>query len=244
MRLFLIVVFSVGCSLFTQYAVAQESSQPAPTFIEASELNLQAQLPRWPADESLGGRADLDAVLAFQAMRTTEQERLANDDAPRGPVEWAQLILGPNFTPSRFPVTTDLLVRAHDDMRLINRAANIVHGLRERPMVRDSQVKPSLPNAGGADNPSYPSARTAGSLIWANILSEVFPDRRDALVAAAEKTAWYRLVGGSHYPTDLEGGRAVATSAWSAFLRDSLFTERLSEARREGQAQQRYLSPQ
>lgn len=213
--------------------LSQSEREPTPTFIEAKELGLPATLPRWPDDHTLMGRADLDAVLAFQATRTAELESEATADSVRGPVEWAQSILGKSFTAERYPQVIALLNQVHDDMRLINRAANAVHGLRQRPALRDRAVRPSLANVSGPDNPSYPSARTAGSMIWAQTLSELFPEHRSALFDAAYRTAWLRLLGGAHYPSDLEGGRIVAEQAWEALSQDAEFRRRLAEAREE-----------
>lgn len=227
-------------------ALAQTPASQAPivpTFIDAAMLDLAKVLPRWPADDSLAGQADLDTVLAFQAYRTPTQEAEANTDAPLGPIEWAQTLLGRDFTTERYPLATALLTDVHNDMRAINRVANAVHGLRLRPAVRDARVKPSLPNVSQPDNPSYPSARTAGSVVWAHVLAELFPERRAALFAAADRTAWLRLLGGAHYPSDLTGGRIVGEAAWAALQSEARFTARLVEAQTEVRKQSFPIKP-
>jgi membrane-associated phospholipid phosphatase len=221
--------------LFPAPAAAQ-SPPPRATFIEAAAIDWAAVLPRWPEDASLAGEADLETVLALQAYRSPTQEAEANEDAPRGPVEWAQAVLGSDFTSESYPIAAALLADVHNDMRAVNRAANAVHGLRLRPAERDTRVRPSLANVAGRDNPSYPSARTAGSLVWAHVLAEIFPERRAALFAAAERTAWLRMIGGGHYPSDIVGGRKVGEAAWALLKNDAAFQARLSAARAEAQA--------
>lgn len=236
----------IGAMLHALNPFALTAAQTVPatsTFVTPGELTLDRVLPRWPADETLQGQADLDTVLAFQAFRSPAQEAEANADAPRGPVEWAQNILGSTFSAETYPLTTALIVDVHNDMRAINRAANNVHGLRPRPAIRDARVKPSLPNVAQADNPSYPSARTAGSLVWAYVLAEIFPEHRDAFFTAADRTAWLRLLGGAHYPSDIAGGRLVGEAAWQALRRNSAFHLRLAEAKAEVQTRNSRAKP-
>lgn len=222
-------------ALVPAVSASAQNAPPAPRYIAPGDLSLATLLPKWPADETLEGRADLDAVLAFQAYRSKAQEDAANADAQRGPVEWAQTILGSDFTAENLPVTTALVTDVHNDMRVINRAANEVHGLRPRPAIRNTRVKPSLPNVSEAENPSYPSARTASSRVWAYVLAEIFPSQREALFAAADRTAWFRLLGGAHYPTDLAAGRIVGEAAWEVLRRDEEFNHRLALAKTEAQ---------
>ena len=206
----------------------------SPALVSVADLNLQTQLPPWPAPDSLAAQADLQTVLALQLQRSPADTLEATLDAVRGPVEWAQQVLGPGFQASRFPVTVALLLAVHEDLRAINRAANTVHAFRPRPPLVSPQVSPSL--ALGAPSSSYPSARTASTAVWAAVLAQVFAAQGPALLAAADRSAWLRLVGGVHFPTDLAGGRVVAAAAVSALAKQAAFQQRLAAALREAQA--------
>ena len=46
--------------------------------------------------------------------------------------------------------------------------------------------------------------------VWAEVLALIYPDERSTLLAAAERSAMLRLIGGAHFPSDLTGGRLVA----------------------------------
>jgi acid phosphatase (class A) len=198
-----------GAVVASRAAFAQSGQPlPPPSFVAPQALNLALVLPKWPGDETLAGRADLEAVLSIQAARTAVEAAEADRDAPRGPMAWAQDVLGTAFTQAAYPKIAALLQRVHDDVRGVNRAANAVHGTRARPAERDPRVKPSL-NL-GAPTPSYPSARTAGCRVWAEVLGALYPDKRAALLAHADRSAWLRVIGGAHYPTDVTAGRIVA----------------------------------
>lgn len=182
---------------------------PAQTFVDAERAGLVALLPPPPPDDSLAGRADLEAVLLVQAIRTPAQTQAAATDADLGPLEWAEAVLGPDYPRARFPEHYALFELARADM---TRTVDLVKAKghqRARPAVRDRRVRPSLPVEGHGAN-SWPSGRAAASRVWAGILSDLFPARAEALAEAARRTGDHRVLGGVHYPTDLVAGHLLA----------------------------------
>jgi acid phosphatase (class A) len=199
------VLAVAGCA----HAQTPQAAPPrTATFVAPEALDLAHTLPRWPADDTLAGQTDLETVRDLALFRTPELAAEADADAPLGPVAWTARIAGVGFGAETHPRTAALLVAVHDDMRAVNRAANAVHGWRERPSVRDPSITPSL-SLGGQPTPAYPSARTAGSRVWAGVLCDLSPAHCPAFEAAAARTAWLRVLGGVHYPSDVTGGRIV-----------------------------------
>ena len=158
-------------------------------------------------------------------------------DASRGPVAWTQDAagLGTTFTAQRYPAATALLLALHEDMRSVNRAANEQRGHRTRPAVLDSRVQ-SIFTENLKHTASYPSARTASSRVWALLLAEVFPLRRAALLAHAERTAQLRLIGGAHFPSDINAGQQVGDAYYAQLLSLAPFQQALTRAKQEAQA--------
>lgn len=208
------------------------SPQRAATFVAPEALDLARTLPRWPADDTLAGQADLQTVRDLALFRTPEIAREADADSRLGPVPWTEAIAGVGFSARTHPRTAALLIAVHDDMRAVNRAANAAHGWRERPSVRDPSVKPSL-SLGDQPSPAYPSARTAGSRAWAGVLCDLSPGQCPAFEAAAARTAWLRVIGGVHYPSDVAGGRIVADAFLARLRALPAYRAALEDARRE-----------
>jgi acid phosphatase (class A) len=211
MRLSTLAAFFLLTALDASGAPA--ASDAAPAFVSLTAEQIRADVPMWPDNDSLAGRSDLEVVLAQQVLRSAELADHAERDSSRGPLEWASFVLGEDvFDAGRLPATSALLERLHTDLRAINRAANAAFPTRERPRLRSPLVEPSLKSEqpGREVLPSYPSARTMATLVWAEVLSRLFPDRRQDLLAAAKNSAWLRVVGGAHYPTDITGGRLLA----------------------------------
>lgn len=42
------------------------------------------------------------------------------------------------------------------------------------------------------------------------LLAELVPDKRDAILAVGRDIGWRRVIGASHYPTDIYAGRMLA----------------------------------
>ena len=73
--------------------------------------------------------------------------------------------------------------------------------------------------------------------MFAEVLGEVFPERRDALEAHARRLSWARVVAGVHYPTDLEAGRRLAQSLVRALRGNPDFQRAVGACRAEVQAE-------
>jgi acid phosphatase (class A) len=87
-----------------------------------------------------------------------------------------------------------------------------------------------------AEEPSYPSGHTTRFFLEAGMLSEMFPDKHDALFERAQKMAWGRVQGGVHYPTDLVGGRILAAAIVEELNANPAFDAALEKAKAEVEA--------
>lgn len=66
--------------------------------------------------------------------------------------------------------------------------------------------------------------------VVARVLSDLRPAARAALMAAADRSAWYRVVVGLHYPTDLAGARVLADAAHQKMTRSPWFRAAFTRA--------------
>lgn len=203
----------------------------AAPYLVPGQIDLTQVIAPWPEAGTPAAAADLEAVRAAQAFRTEAVAREATTDASRSPLAWAGVVLGPAFTAEAYPLTTQLILQVHEDQRAINRAANAAWPLRPRPNAVDGRVTPSL--ALGAPTSSYPSARTASTWLLARLLADLMPDRQAALFAHAERSAWLRLVGGVHFPSDILAGRQVGDAVWAMLIQQPRFLADLAAARAE-----------
>jgi acid phosphatase (class A) len=67
------------------------------------------------------------------------------------------------------------------------------------------------------------------------VLSEIFPNQRDALMARSRQIGDDRVLGGVHYPSDIEAGRTLAAAIVKQMLSDPDFQGQLQKVRDECQ---------
>lgn len=211
--------------------VMTRPAPPADPLVTPQQLDLARIFPPPPADDSLAGLADLEAVLGIQAIRTREQEAEARVDADLGAYDWARSILGEGFDAVDYPLTTALLERVRRDGVQLVWESKGFYPRRDRPVERDERVWRSL--GGGHNDSSYPSARALGTRIWAGVLADVFPSRADDLMEAADRSAWMRVTGGAHYPTDIAASRILGDAFLTRLRANPEYQRLLAQAREE-----------
>jgi len=64
-------------------------------------------------------------------------------------------------------------------------------------------------NSSTSKTPSFPSGHSAQSTLQSLVLADQFPDLKNKLMKLADKVSESRLVGGHHYPSDIEYGEKL-----------------------------------
>ncbi len=189
-----------------------------------------------PAPDSPRGQADLAIYRATRALAGTPRWSLAQRDAdnetPAGIPKAFSCPLGVELDINREPILLRMLMRASDDSDDAARTAK-EHYARKRPfLVEDGPIciarEDWLVQQG-----SYPSGHAAAGWMWALILSELAPDRAEALMVRGRAFGDSRVVCGVHYPSDIEAGREVAVATLSRLRTDPAFEADLRTARAE-----------
>ncbi|MGP8200268.1 MAG: phosphatase PAP2 family protein [Limisphaerales bacterium] len=113
--------------------------------------------------------------------------------------------IGDFFQPGKYPKTGQFFHQVQKD------AANATDDAKEfwkrpRPYVLD----PTLAAGKLEKSFSYPSGHSTESMVLALVLADLFPDKRDAILAEARRVGWHRVEIARHYPTDIYAGRVFA----------------------------------
>ena len=80
---------------------------------------------------------------------------------------------------------------------------------------------------------SYPSGHSAIGWGWALILSQLAPERAEALLARGRDYARSRMVCNVHWMSDTEAGMAVGAAAFARLQNNELFQATMAAARAE-----------
>ena len=225
------VVISLPTSLAQENVMKAPpaSGSPSAHFVRPQMLDLARILPAPPAPGSMAAQAELEVVLQAQAWRTPEEIAWAKTVEKQTVFNIYGSRFGAWFTPENLPQLVALLKEVSEDVRSINEAAKKIHP-RARPYTIDSRVQPCVE---APTNDTYPSGHAITSYLVGAILVELFPEQRAALHDLARRAAWGRILGGAHFPTDLEGGRLLAEAIMSELRTNTAFKSALEKCRTE-----------
>ena len=101
---------------------------------------------------------------------------------------------------------------------------------RTRPFVNNPEIKALVkPSTSGA----YPSGHSSRSSMMAITLRKIMPEKRAAIFERANEYAQSRIIGGMHYPNDLEAGHRAGSAMAATLLASPTFMADFDVARAE-----------
>jgi acid phosphatase (class A) len=180
--------------------------------------------------------ADREAFEA--AVARTSPERWAQAAADANLVFPASVkgfgdILGVEIGSTATPHLAMLLQRTMIDAGLGTYKAK-THYARVRPFVAmESPTCAPQDEAALRKDGSYPSGHSAIGWAWALVLTQVAPDKADALLQRGRDFGESRIVCRVHWRSDVAAGRFVAAGIVARLQSDPVFSAQLALAQRE-----------
>ena len=195
-----------------------------------------ALLPPAPAEDSAAFALDKEVSSQVLSLRGTPRWTLAAEDANLMFPEAAgtfSCALGIPVTEEDMPHLYMLLRRTLADAGLSTYTAKN-HYNRARPFMINNEptCKPEEEDVLKKDG-SYPSGHTAIGWAWALILTEIAPDRADAILARGRAYGESRIICNVHWNSDVVQGRFMGAAAVARLHADPGFREELEAAKAE-----------
>ena len=180
----------------------------------------------FPAAGSPEDAADRGVVLWEQRTRTPDEVARAIAEEQLTLEDFSD-VLGPGFDPASHPLTEALLARAAGASRPCVAAAKGAHA-RPRPYAADARVEPVVRREATS---SFPSGHATRGALFAAVLVELAPERRDALLRRGAEIGEDRVIAGVHYPSDVAAGERLGLAVARALLADAAFRAAVDEVR-------------
>lgn len=184
-----------------------------------------AAVPPPPAPGSADDKKDFEILLDWQARRTADDcagakaQSAADYDKFFGEVS--------PFPKPLPPEASTILFRVYYDGGKTVSAAKKRFS-RPRPFRRDKAIEPCLGRVGGL---SYPSGHATVSRLFALVLADVQPSRREVFLASSDRAALNRVIGGVHHPSDIEAGKLLGGAIYAELLKSPAFRADLEKLR-------------
>src|SRR5262249_54002430 len=138
-------------------------------------------------------------------------------------------VIGASFTAENYPKLAALFDDIEADSKYFSKSAK-EHWARPRPFVVEKKVKPVTKQE---IEGSYPSGHSTRGMLFAEVLAELYPDRRDALLERGRQIGWDRVIAGVHYPSDVAAGRVLGQNLARVMIANPEFQSRLQQVRSE-----------
>ena len=213
--------------LLAALALGAAPAHAATPYVPASMIDVAALLQ--PPPDAAATAVEIAAVRALQAQTSEARKAQALVDADESVEVMFAGALGGKVTLATLPATSTLFSRVGASEGATTKAAKALFA-RVRPWIATADVhvytKPSK-------TPSYPSGHTTRVTLAAIVLTAMVPERAPAIWARAADYAQSRVIGGMHYPSDIEAGWRTGTAVAALLLQQPDFKADFAVARDE-----------
>ncbi|UPG73792.1 phosphatase PAP2 family protein [Roseomonas gilardii subsp. gilardii] len=202
-------------------------AEEAPPYVTPRQIDLTVLLP--PPPDAAVQRIELDRVVAVQTEASPERIAQAVADAKESLFDMFGGILGGSLDRAALPRAALLFDRVGASEDATVDAAKPFFG-RVRPYLADPRVKALVP---ASKSGSWPSGHTTRVTMSAIVLAAMLPEKRAEIWERARDYAWSRVIGGMHYPSDLEAGQRAGTAMAAILFADPAFQADFAAAKTE-----------
>jgi acid phosphatase (class A) len=196
-------------------------------YLSTSHLDPIALLAPPPLPDSAEQAADMAETIAVHNVCTTNEEALAKAESKFFIYSFTPAI-GEFFQSTNLPKTDAFFRRVLKETKSVTDTAKN-YWQRPRPFV----ANPSLISADPEKSFGYPSGHSTRATVDALLLAELVPDKRDEILAVGREIGWRRVLGASHYPTDIYAGRVLAQAIVRELKSDPDFQRDFAEVKGE-----------
>ncbi|MBS1983734.1 MAG: phosphatase PAP2 family protein [Bdellovibrionales bacterium] len=182
----------------------------SPGYLAKDAIGFKSFLKPFPAPSSAESKSDLDQILAYQKTRTKAQCDISN--------AVVKISLDTLFGPKTGNLTAAEVSRLGDFFanKIRSNVGYFSNELKEfwkrpRPYQENPAIKPCVKIE---DSFAYPSGHAAIAKLYALILSDLYPERKDLFLKRAAEIAESRVWGGVHHPTDIAAGKFLAEEVY------------------------------
>lgn len=193
-------------------------------------------LPAPPTEGSPALAADIATFRSLTKLQNTPRGAMAVADANLSFPEAAAIFscaLGVQISEQATPNLHMLLQRTLTDAALATYKAKDKY-VRTRPfvMLNSGSCTPKEEAALVKDG-SYPSGHAAIGWGWALMLTELSPNRADALLQRGRAFSQSRAICGVHWQSDIEAGRLIGSATVARLHANPVFNAQMAAARDE-----------
>ncbi|MEO8206902.1 MAG: hypothetical protein ABI615_12035 [Chthoniobacterales bacterium] len=221
---YFLVLLGMGIPTSAYAKSAAKASEVVPPWKMPAPAWFVKRIPTPPAVNTPAGKRDLEEVIKIQKAATPKQIALAQWDYNLSVFTYSE-VLGKKFTAKRYPQTAKLFQELNN---LVHQQNDLLKNHYKRPHpfeVAPGKVKRIVMAPPGYSYPSYHSARC---VVFTHALATLDPANKTAFERVSEQVEVDRVLGGEHFPSDIQAGRKLGGLIYAALLKDKNFLAALN----------------
>lgn len=219
-KLLLWGVFAVFAS------TAAQAKEDASLYLALEQLDSTLFIAPPPGPDV--ARREIEWMLDLQGKRTPEQAARSAADLEQSVFRFAD-VMGPKFAASNLPIATKFFKKLYKTESAFNKQGKDKWD-RPRPPVVDKRLEPV---AKYGSSGSYPSGHSAFGFLTGIALAGMVPEKHAQIFERAREFGDNRVLGGVHYPSDIEAGRQLAVMIAVLAQQNPQYREDFTAARAE-----------
>ncbi len=202
-------------------------SENIPGYLTEGNPDVITLITAPPADGTPEQKADLAATKRISSTRTKADVVMAKSQIKLDFFTYSPVI-GSWFKESSFPVTVAFFKNVEKETK---RVTNIGKNYWKRK--RPYDVDKTIPVIEKEETLSYPSGHASRGMVYAAVLAEIFPEKKDELLKFGYNVGWYRVIAGAHHPIDIYGGRVLGQAIARELIKSPKFQADLEAVKAE-----------
>ncbi|MDB6121169.1 MAG: hypothetical protein JWQ71_162 [Pedosphaera sp.] len=171
--------------------------------------------------------ADLAATVAIHQNRKPS-EAAAGMAEDKFTIFYFTPSIGKYFQPDALPKTEAFFRQVEKETKEVTNIAKD-YWKRSRPYTVDQRLAPDKTEKSF----SYPSDHSTRATVFALLLADLVPSKREDIMSIGRDIGWHRVVLGKHYPTDIYAGRVLAQAIVRDLKANSDFQHAFAEVKVE-----------
>lgn len=217
----IVFLFSIVAPL---HAPVLAKEPPARQYLPEGSVDIDAIVPPPPAVGSPAFKEQMTVVLWLQRSRTPEQIAFVQKTLD---TERFAPLLGAGLMEVDGIQLKHVIDSVIDEIRADYDVLKDKYDL-PRPFVANDAVHPVTDARPVA---SYPSGHAIRAIVYARLLAEIFPDRKEALMDFARQIGYGRVTAGVHYPIDVIFGQKLGEAFADVVVQQPAFKDALKRIR-------------
>lgn len=213
--------------LFFTPLFADDKTLSSELYIQNINPDILMLLPPPPADGSAEQKAEIRILKHVTDNRTDAEKAAAQSQIILDFFTFSPVI-GDWFKKESLPKTYAFFLKVEKTTKTVTNIGKN-HWKRKRPF----DYEPSINVLKKETSLSYPSGHSSRGMVYASVLSEIFPDKKDELLKFGFNVGWNRIIAGVHYPSDVMTGRITGMAIARDLMKNQVFLKDLEEVKKE-----------